>query len=132
MKKRSSNNSQMPVDRRSKSDRRKAGDRRRGGDRRGGWGRADIHLLEGAQTTAATIVHEFSRPFTIIIGYVDLILASTEEEETRKKLEIVKQQLQIIVRVLDHFRELDAYETVEFDGASLLSMPYNSERDNPS
>jgi signal transduction histidine kinase len=132
VKKITSHNRQMPFDRRLRSDRRKAGDRRSGGDRRNGWGRIDTHLLQGARTTASTIVHEFSRPFTIIIGYVDLILSTTKEEDIRKKLEIVRQQLQIIVRILNHFRELDSYETVDFDGIDMLNIPSEAQPGNPS
>jgi len=122
VKKLISKNSQMHFDRRSKPDRRKAGNRRNGRDRRAGWGRIDIYLLEGARTAASTVVHEFSRPFTIILGYVDLVLSTTKEEDTRKKLTIVKKQLQFVVRILNHFRELDTYETVEFDGINLLDI----------
>jgi len=132
VKKVTSNHSQMPFDRRSRPDRRNAADRRSGRDRRAGWGQIDTHLLEGAKTTASTVVHEFSRPFTIIIGYVDLVLSTTEEEDTRKKLETVRQQLLLIVRILNHFRELDTYETLDFDGASLLNIRSGEPGDNPS
>jgi signal transduction histidine kinase len=122
----------MPLDRRSRADRRSSTDRRSGKDRRTGWGRIDAHLLEGAKTTASTVVHEFSRPFTIIIGCVDLILSTTAEEDTRKKLETVKQQLLIIIHILNNFRELDTYETVDFDGTDLLKIIPGEVDNDPS
>ncbi len=110
------------YNRRIKEDRRKSTDRRSGKDRRPGWGNINNHLLQGALTTAATIVFQFSRPFTIILGYVDLLLSSTKEEVTREKLLIIKDQLQIIASILNNFRELESYKTKKFDGLSLLEL----------
>jgi hypothetical protein len=115
-----------------KGDRRKASNRRIIGDRRGtvdrrsaidrrlGWGKIDDHLLRGALAATASIVFQFSRPFTIIIGYVDLLLASTKEKNTKKKLAIVKDQLQNIAEILDNFREVDSFRTKDFDGVDIL------------
>jgi len=118
------------YDRRAETDRRQSTPRRKDKDRRIGWGKIDEHLLEGALTAAATIVHQFSRPFTIIIGYVDLILSSTNEEETRKKLKIVRDQLSLIVKILHNFRELQEYETKDFDGMTLLDVDSEDKNEN--
>lgn len=118
------------FERRANDDRRKLTDRRQEKDRRTGWGKNNEHLLEGAATAAATIVHQFSRPFTIIIGYVDLILSSTKEEDTKEKLEIIKNQLKLIVRILKNIRELDEYKTVDFDGLDLLDIKLEEERED--
>jgi hypothetical protein len=101
-------------------DRRNTVDRRSVRDRRLGWGKIDDHLLRGALAATSSIVFQFSRPFTIIIGYVDLMLARTKEEYTHKKLVIVKEQLQIISEILDDFREVDSFKTNDFDGVDIL------------
>ena len=107
-------------DRRKAFNRRTSGERRDTVDRRLGWGKIDDHLLRGALAATASIVFQFSRPFTIIIGYVDLMLAHAKEEYTHKKLVIVKEQLQIISEILDDFREVDSFKTNDFDGVDIL------------
>ena len=107
-------------DRRKAFNRRTSGERRDTVDRRLGWGKIDDHLLRGALAATASIVFQFSRPFTIIIGYVDLLLASTKDEKTQKKLVIVKEQLQIISEILDSFREVESFKTKDFDGVDIL------------
>ena len=118
------------IHRRIIGDRRDIVDRRSIRDRRFGWGKINDHLLRGAQAATASIVFQFSRPFTIIIGYVDLLLASTREEYTKKKLVIVKEQLQIISEILDDFREVDSFKTKDFDGVDILdtSKPMDVEQ----
>ena len=107
-------------DRRKAFNRRTSGERRDTVDRRLGWGKIDDHLLRGALAATASIVFQFSRPFTIIIGYVDLLLTSTKDEKTQKKLVIVKEQLQIISEILDSFREVESFKTKDFDGVDIL------------
>ena len=118
------------IHRRIIGDRRDIVDRRSIRDRRFGWGKINDHLLRGAQAATASIVFQFSRPFTIIIGYVDLLLAGTKEEYTKKKLVIVKEQLQIISEILDDFREVDSFKTKDFDGVDILdtSKPMDVEQ----
>jgi hypothetical protein len=118
------------IHRRIIGDRREIVDRRSARERRFGWGKINTHLLQGAQAATASIVFQFSRPFTIIIGYVDLLLASTREEDTKKKLVIVKEQLQIISEILDDFREVDSFKTKDFDGVDILdtSKPVDVEQ----
>ena len=113
---------QDPLNRRSNKDRRKRADRRSRKDRRLGWGSIEDHLLEGAMTTAATLVFQFSRPFTILLGYVDLLAENTGDEESREKLRIIKDQLEQISRILNNFRELDRYQTKEVDGLKILDI----------
>ena len=123
------NNSAKPPDtgdrrkalnRRRDEDRRKSADRRGSQDRRLGWGKVENHLLRGALAATASIVFQFSRPFTIIFGYVDLLLASSKEEHTKEKLIIIKEQLNIISEILDNFREVDNFKTIDFDGVDIL------------
>ena len=118
------------IHRRIIGDRRDIVDRRSIRDRRFGWGKINDHLLRGAQAATASIVFQFSRPFSIIIGYVDLLLAGTKEEYTQKKLVIVKEQLQIISEILDDFREVDSFKTKDFDGVDILdtSKPMDVEQ----
>ena len=66
--------------------------------------------------------HLFSQPLTVITGYVDLISASTVEEDTREKLEIIKGQLQVINTHLHKLREVREYRTVDFGGITLLDL----------
>jgi hypothetical protein len=106
--------------RRNSSDRRSGKDRRSERDRRSGWGKKEDELLHGALAATASIVYQFSRPFTIILGYVDLLLATTQEEHTKEKLVIIKKQLQKISEILDSFREVDDYKTIDFDGVDIL------------
>ena len=108
------------LNRRRDEDRRKSADRRGGRDRRLGWGNIEDHLLRGALAATASIVFQFSRPFTIIFGYVDLLLASSKEEHTKEKLIIIKEQLKIISEILDNFREVDNFKTKDFDGVDIL------------
>jgi len=108
------------LNRRRDEDRRKSADRRGSQDRRLGWGKVENHLLRGALAATASIVFQFSRPFTIIFGYVDLLLASSNEEHTKEKLIIIKEQLNIISEILDNFREVDNFKTIDFDGVDIL------------
>ena len=116
---------QDPLNRRSNKDRRKRADRRSRKDRRLGWGSIEDLLLEGAMTTAATLVFQFSRPFTILLGYVDLLAENTRDEKSREKLRIIKDQLEQISRILNNFRELDRYQTKEVDGLKILDIEMN-------
>jgi hypothetical protein len=106
--------------RRNSSDRRSGKDRRTERDRRSGWGKKEDELLHGALAATASIVYQFSRPFTIILGYVDLLLATTREEHTREKLVIIKTQLKKISEIIDSFREVDDFKTIDFDGVDIL------------
>ena len=115
-------------DRRSDTDRRSGGDRRSGAerrtskDRRSGWGRVDQERLRGALTAAATVAHLFSQPLTIVIGHVDLLLSKVEDQTTRKKLEIIKKELQSLSMTLQDLRSLRQYKTVDLDGLVLLDI----------
>ena len=100
-------------------DRRKV-DRRSGADRRSGWDKTEGHLLRGTLAATASMVFQFSRPFTIILGYVDLLLNRSKEKHTKQKLVIIKEQLEIISEILDDFREVDNFKTKTFDGMEIL------------
>ena len=100
-------------------DRRKV-DRRSGADRRSGWDKTEGHLLRGTLAATASMVFQFSRPFTIILGYVDLLLNRSKEKHTKQKLVIIKEQLEIISEMLDDFREVDNFKTINFDGMEIL------------
>jgi len=100
-------------------DRRKV-DRRSGADRRSGWDIIEDHLLRGTLAATASMVFQFSRPFTIILGYVDLLLNKSKEKHTKQKLVIIKEQLEIISEILDDFREVDNFKTKKFDGVEIL------------
>jgi len=100
-------------------DRRKV-DRRSGADRRSGWDKTEGHLLRGTLAATASMVFQFSRPFTIILGYVDLLLNRSKEKHTKQKLVIIKEQLEIISEILDDFREVDNFKTKNFDGMEIL------------
>ena len=106
--------------RRILGDRRKSPDRRSSRDRRSGWGKIEEELLRGALAATTSVVYQFSRPFTIILGYVDLLLVGTREEYTKEKLAIIKAQLKIISKTLDSFREVDDFKTIDFDGVDIL------------
>ena len=113
-------NRRILDDRRKSDDRRSGRDRRNGRDRRSGWGKIEEHLLRGALAATASIVFQFSRPFTIILGYVDLLLSSSKEENTKQKLYIIKEQLEKISEILDNFREVENFKTKDFDGVDIL------------
>ena len=106
--------------RRLLGDRRKLPDRRSSEDRRSGWGKIEDELLRGALAATTSIVYQFSRPFTIILGYIDLLLVGTREEYTKEKLAIIKAQLKIISKTLDSFRDVDDFKTIDFDGVDIL------------
>ena len=109
-------------ERRSSVGRRSSPDRRSGQDRRAGWGEIEDERLEGAVTTAAMVAHLFSQPLTIIIGHVDLLLSNAEEEMTKKKLLIIKDQLKSLSMLLQDFRNLQEYNIIDFNGLSLLDI----------
>lgn len=110
------------TDRRSARDRRSGAERRSKKDRRAGWGKVDEERLQGALTAAATVAHLFSQPLTIVIGHVDLLLSRAEDQTTRKKLEIIKEQLQSLSMTLQDLRNLRHYKTVDLDGLVLLDI----------
>ena len=110
------------TDRRSVRDRRSGAERRTRKDRRAGWGKLDQERLRGALTAAATVAHLFSQPLTIVIGHVDLLLSKVEDQTTRKKLEIIKEQLQSLSMTLQDLRSLRHYKTVDLDGLILLDI----------
>jgi hypothetical protein len=112
-------------------DRRKV-DRRSVADRRSGWDKTEGHLLRGTLAASASIVFQFSRPFTIILGYVDLLLNKSKEKHTQKKLAIIKDQLEIISEILSDFRELDNFKTKNFDGVEILDTKKLMEEDEPN
>lgn len=101
--------------------REKSGDRRSARDRRAGWGKDEDHLLRGTLAATASIVFQLSRPFTIILGYVDLLLNKTKDKQTKQKLVTIKEQLEIISGILDDFREVDNFTTKKFDGMEILT-----------
>ena len=116
METRSKFNKQLDI-----GDRRKD-DRRSGADRRSGWDKIEDHLLlRGTLAATASMVFQFSRPFTIILGYVDLLLSRTKEKQTKQKLVIIKEQLEIISEILDDFREVENFKTKNFDGVEILA-----------
>ena len=86
------------------------------------WGEIEDERLQGAVTTAATVAHLFSQPLTIIIGHVDLLLSNAQEEMTKKKLLIIKDQLKSLSMLLQDFRNLQEYNIIDFNGLSLLDI----------
>ncbi len=118
-------------DRRAPEGRRESGDRRCGADRRSGCGKIEDHLLRGSLAASASIVFQFSRPFTIILGYVDLLLNKSKEKNTKKKLTIIKEQLEIISEILSDFRELEDFKTTNFDGVEILATKKLMEEEEP-
>ena len=112
--------------------RRESGDRRYGTDRRSGYGKNEDHLLRGTLAASASIVFQFSRPFTIILGYVDLLLNKSKEKHTKKNLAIIKEQLEIISEILSDFRELDDFKTKNFDGVEILTTKKVMEEEAPN
>lgn len=107
-------------DRRKGVDRRVLADRRRPVDRRSGWGNIEESLLRGTLAATASIVFQLSRPFTIILGYVDLLIKNTREEETKQKLNVIKEQLQLVSQILNDFREVKEFKKINFDGVDIL------------
>ena len=109
-------------DRRSGKDRRSRADRRSVEDRRSGWGQIKDHRFQGVVKTTTTVSHLLGQPLTVITGYVDLLSASTEEENTKEKLSIMKSQLDLISKYLHDLRNLKEYKTVDFAGVTLLDI----------
>ena len=126
METRSKVNKQIDI-----GDRRKV-DRRSGADRRSGWDKTEGLLLRGTLAATASMVFQFSRPFTIILGYVDLLLNKSKEKQTKQKLVIIKEQLEIISDILSDFRELDDFKTTNFDGVEILTTNKVMEEEAPN
>jgi signal transduction histidine kinase len=116
-------------DRRSGEDRRSSEDRRSGKDRRTGWEQIKDQRLQGVLRTTETVSHVFSQPLTVIMGYVDLLSSSTEEEGTKEKLAIIKEQLELISKYLQNLRNLREYKTVDFAGVTLLDLEKPKQED---
>ncbi len=117
-------------DRRSVEDRRSGADRRSGKDRRSGWGPVKEHRFQGVVKTSATLSHLLGQPLTVITGYVDLLSASTKEDDTREKLSVIKGQLEIINRYMTDLRNIKEYKTVEFAGVTLLDIGSTETQEN--
>ena len=118
-------------DRRSGADRRSGTDRRSGKDRRSGWGPIKEHRFHGVVKTTATLSHLLGQPLTVITGYVDLLSASTKEDNTKEKLFIIKGQLELINRYMTDLRNIKEYRTIEFAGVTLLDIaPTNTKEDD--
>ncbi len=115
-------NRRSGEDRRSGKDRRSGADRRSGKDRRSGWGPLKDQRFQGVLKATTTVSHLFAQPLTVITGYVDLLTASTREENTKVKLAIIKDQLEVINRYLTNLRNLREYKTVDFAGVTLLDI----------
>ena len=109
-------------DRRSGEDRRSGADRRSGKDRRSGWGPVKEHRFQGVVKTSATLSHLLGQPLTVITGYVDLLSASTKENNTKEKLSIIKGQLELINKYMTDLRNIKEYRTIEFAGVTLLDI----------
>jgi signal transduction histidine kinase len=116
-------------DRRSGVDRRSGTDRRSGKDRRSGWGPIKEHRFQGVVKTTATLSHLLGQPLTVITGYVDLLSASTKEDDTREKLSIIKGQLELINRYMTDLRNIKEYKTIEFAGVTLLDIGLTETKD---
>ena len=59
---------------------------------------------------------------TVITGYVDLLSASTKEDNTKEKLFIIKGQLELINKYMTDLRNIKEYRTIEFAGVTLLDI----------
>ena len=115
-------NRRSGEDRRSDKDRRSGTDRRSEKDRRSGWGPLKDQRFQGVLKATTTVSHLFAQPLTVITGYVDLLTASTKEENTKEKLFIIKDQLEVINKYLNSLRNLREYKTVDFAGVTLLDI----------
>ncbi|MBT8407807.1 MAG: hypothetical protein KJP05_10150 [Deltaproteobacteria bacterium] len=109
-------------DRRSSTDRRSGTDRRGGKDRRSGWGPIQEHSYQGVLKTTSTLSHLLGQPLTVITGYVDLLSESTNEENTKEKLSIIKGQLDLINKYMADLRNLKEYKTLDIAGVTLLDI----------
>ena len=109
-------------DRRSGTDRRSGIDRRSGKDRRSGWGPIQDHSYQGVQRTTSTLSHLLGQPLTVITGYVDLLSESTNEENTKEKLSIIKGQLDLINKYMADLRNMKEYKTINIAGVTLLDI----------
>jgi signal transduction histidine kinase len=109
-------------DRRSDTDRRSGTDRRSRQDRRTGWGPIKEHRFQGVLRTTTTVSHLLGQPLTVITGYVDLLSASTKEENTKEKLAIIKGQLELINKYMTDLRNIKQYKTISIAGITLLDI----------
>jgi signal transduction histidine kinase len=109
-------------DRRSGTDRRSGIDRRTGKDRRSGWGPIQEHSFQGVLKTTSTLSHLLGQPLTVITGYVDLLSESTNEENTKDKLSIIKGQLDLINKYMADLRNMKEYKTINIAGVTLLDI----------
>jgi signal transduction histidine kinase len=87
-----------------------------------GLGPVKSQRLQGVGKTTATLSHLLGQPLTVITGYVDLLSASTKEDNTREKLSIIKGQLDLINKYMTDLRNIKEYKTIEFAGVTLLDI----------
>jgi signal transduction histidine kinase len=88
------------------------------------------HLFQGILTTTATVSHLLGQPLTVITGYVDLLSASTKEDETKEKLSIIKSQLELINQHMWNLRKVKEFKTLDIAGVTLLDLePEKKEED---
>jgi hypothetical protein len=62
------------------------------------------------------------QPLTVITGYVDLLSESTNEENTKEKLSIIKGQLDLINKYMADLRNMKEYKTINIAGVTLLDI----------
>ena len=53
---------------------------------------------------------------------MDLLSASTREDNTKEKLSIIKGQLELINKYMTDLRNIKEYRTIEFAGVTLLDI----------
>jgi hypothetical protein len=59
------------------------------------------------------------------------LLNKSKEKNTKKKLAIIKGQLEIISEILSDFRELEDFKTTNFDGVEILATKKLMEEEEP-
>ena len=90
--------------------------------------RIEKDKLRAAVETAGAICHEMNQPLQVISGYIDLILASKDQDINKGEyLDITRKQLDRLVEIVGKLRNLKRYRTNEYlNGDEILDIAGSS------
>ncbi|WP_052501377.1 sensor histidine kinase [Thiomicrospira microaerophila] len=83
------------------------------------------HLSKAKVQMFSNMSHEFFTPLNAISGYTDLVLVSTKEPDTIRRLEIAKSQIVHLTRLLQEillFSRLEAHQVKPLEASFTMQM----------
>ncbi|WP_022666023.1 GAF domain-containing protein [Desulfospira joergensenii] len=88
---------------------------------------AEKERLQGVLEMAGAVCHEINQPLQAIIGFSDLLLLGTEDEETVDRgLNAIKSQADRLGRITQKLSNITRYKTVEYPGNKTIVDIWNA------